>query len=52
MQNLAQNLRGEEVKVQVSTHPIDNLCFSGQAWDFLLIDLDRLNSCNTAKIVR
>lgn len=44
MQQLAQLLEADDVNVQVSTHPIDNLCFSGQAWDFLLIDLDRLDS--------
>jgi DNA-binding response OmpR family regulator len=30
--------------VKISTDLIDNLCFSQQEWDFLLIDLDGLNS--------
>lgn len=44
LQRAAQILTDEGVKVETSTSLIDNLCFSGQEWDFLLIDLDGLTS--------
>lgn len=44
LQRIAQRLTGDGVKVETSTRVIDNLCFSGQQWDFLLIDLDSLTS--------
>jgi hypothetical protein len=40
----AKMLADEGVKVETSTQLIDNLCFSHQEWDFLLIDLDGLSS--------
>lgn len=44
LQRMAQKLADEGVKVATSTSVIDSLCFSGQEWDFLLIDLDGLTS--------
>ena len=40
----AKMLVDEGITVQTSTQLIDNLCFSEQDWDFLLIDLDGLSS--------
>jgi hypothetical protein len=40
----AKMLADEGVKVETSTQLIDNLCFSHQEWDFLLVDLDGLSS--------
>ena len=37
-------LAEEGMIVEISTQLIDNLCFSQQEWDFLLIDLDGLSS--------
>ena len=44
MQGLVQRFGDGGVNAQACDHLIDNLCCSGQEWDFLLIDLDRLDS--------
>ena len=44
LQRTAQALADEGAKIAISTNLIDNLCFSDQEWDFLLIDLDGLTS--------
>ena len=44
MQQIAASLAEDGVAVQISSHPIDALDSNAQMWDFLLIDLDGLNS--------
>ena len=44
LRRIAQVLADEGVRVTTSTCIIDDLCFSGQEWDFLLVDLDGLTS--------
>jgi len=44
LQRKAKMLAAEGITVKVSTDLINNLCFSQEDWDFLLIDLDGLNS--------
>jgi hypothetical protein len=44
MRRMARQLSDEGVRVQTSYRLIDYLCFSGQEWDIMLIDLDGLNN--------
>ena len=44
MQQIAASLVEDGVTVHISNHPIDALDSNAQKWDFLLIDLDGLNS--------
>ena len=44
LQQKAKMLADEGITVQTSTNLIENLCFSREQWDFLLIDLDGLSS--------
>lgn len=44
MQRIAESLAEDGVTVQISNHPIDALDSNTREWDFLLIDLDGLNS--------
>jgi DNA-binding response OmpR family regulator len=53
-QQMAQRLTDEGVKVQTSNYLISGLYAAQQEWDFLLIDLDGLNSFlrNVVPVVR
>jgi len=44
LQQVAQKLSDDGVKVEISTRIIDRLCRPNQEWDLLLIDLDALTS--------
>jgi len=44
MRQIARCLSDEAVYVRTTNRLVDRLCFSQQTWDFLLIDLDGLNS--------
>jgi len=44
LKRVAQALTDDGVIVEMSTQLIDDLCFSRQNWDFLLIDLDGMTS--------
>jgi hypothetical protein len=44
LQQMARVLTDEGVRVQTSNRLVDAFAMSGQEWDFLLIDLDGLNS--------
>jgi len=44
LQQMAKILRDEGVQVETSHNLVDAFALAGQAWDFLLIDLDGLNS--------
>jgi len=44
MQQIASSLAEDGVAVKISNHPIDALDSNTQKWDFLIIDLDGLNS--------
>ncbi len=44
LQQVAQRLSDEGVKVETSTRIIDRLCLPDQEWDLLLVDLDALTS--------
>jgi response regulator RpfG family c-di-GMP phosphodiesterase len=44
MRQMARQLNDKGVKVRTTNRLVDRLCFSEQTWDFLLIDLDGLNS--------
>ncbi len=44
LKQAAQGLVADGVMVELSTQLIDDLCFSRQKWDFLLIDLDGMTS--------
>lgn len=44
LQQLAQQLARPGLELEITTRLIDHLCFSQREWDFLLIDLDSLNS--------
>ena len=44
LQKVAKALSDEGMKVETSTRVIDCLCIPNQKWDFLLVDLDGLDS--------
>ena len=44
LQRLAQQLAWPGLELEITTRLVDHLCFSQREWDFLLIDLDSLNS--------
>ena len=44
LRRMAQVLSDEGINVETSSHPIDHLSYNQTGWDFLLIDLDGLNS--------
>lgn len=44
MQQIAASLAEDGVTIEISNHPIDALDSNARKWDFLLIDLDGLNS--------
>lgn len=44
MQKVAASLAEDGVTVKISNHPIDALDSNTRKWDFLIIDLDGLNS--------
>ncbi|MCB0176125.1 MAG: hypothetical protein KDJ97_36845 [Anaerolineae bacterium] len=44
LQRLVQQLDQHGLELEITTRLIDHLCFTQREWDFLLIDLDNLNS--------
>jgi hypothetical protein len=44
LQRKAEMLAADGITVKISTDLINNLCFSQEEWDLLLVDLDGLNS--------